>query len=174
MEINAPANYLDHMLKQTRQHHVTLSSMADAKANMLLTMSSVVVTLCLPQLHNIIYRPALMTLMFFCLLTIVLACYAVIPKISFAKRDPNELNMDNPKFNPLFFGDFHNMSFEKYLGIMQDAMNNPSMSYEIQLREIYALGQYLATKKYRLLRYGYLTFLTGFCSATLLLIFTSL
>ncbi len=50
MPIHEPANYLDQLIRQTRQHHVALSTTADQKANMLLTMSSVVLTLSLPQL----------------------------------------------------------------------------------------------------------------------------
>jgi len=170
MHVNNPANHLDQMLKQTRQHHVALSSMADAKANMLLTMSSVVATLCLPQLGNVLYRPALATLMFFCLITIFLACYAVIPKLSLAKRPKAEMQLDNPNFNPMFFGDFHSLDFDTYLTMMEQTLNDPSLCYELQLREIYGLGQYLAKKKYRLLRYGYLSFLTGFGSATVILV----
>lgn len=48
MPLHEPANYLDQLIRQTRQHHVALSTMADQKANMLLTMSSVVLTLSLP------------------------------------------------------------------------------------------------------------------------------
>ena len=38
MKINQPGAHLDHMMRQTRIHHVQLSSMADIKANMLLTL----------------------------------------------------------------------------------------------------------------------------------------
>jgi hypothetical protein len=41
MEIRQPAVHLDHMIRQTRAHHVQLSSMADMKANMMLTYLSV-------------------------------------------------------------------------------------------------------------------------------------
>jgi len=170
MHVNSPGNHLDVMLGQTRRHHVQLSSMADAKANMLLTVSSVVATLCLPQFGNVLYRPALATLMFFCLITIFLACYTVIPKLSLAKRPEAEMQLDNPKFNPMFFGDFHGLDFDTYLDMMEQTLNDPSLCYELQLREIYSLGQYLAKKKYRLLRYGYLSFLTGFGSATVILV----
>mgnify|MGYP006073903915 CR=1 FL=1 len=172
MHVKAPAAHIDNMLRQTRQHHVTLSSMADAKANMLLTMSSVVTTLCLPQLDNVTYRPALAALMLFCLITIYFACHVVMPGSSLSNRPEADLKLNNPTFNPLFFGDFHTLKFDHYLTLMEETMNNPSLSYEVQLREIYGLGQYLAKKKYRMLRLGYLAFLTGFGSATLILAFT--
>src|SRR5690606_5988176 len=49
MKINQPGGHLDQMMRQTRSHHVQLSSMADMKANFLLTMSAVVITLCAPR-----------------------------------------------------------------------------------------------------------------------------
>jgi hypothetical protein len=135
-------------------------------------MSSVVTTLCLPQLGNVVYRPALAALMLFCLITIYFACYVVMPTRSLSKRPEGDLNLDNPTFNPLFFGDFHTLKFDDYLTVMEETMNNPSLSYEVQLREIYGLGQYLARKKFRMLRYGYMAFLTGFGSAAIILAVT--
>jgi hypothetical protein len=49
MKINNPGNEINYLLQQTRVHHMQLSSMADLKANMLLTMASIVVTLAAPQ-----------------------------------------------------------------------------------------------------------------------------
>ncbi|MEJ2365307.1 MAG: hypothetical protein P8017_11625 [Deltaproteobacteria bacterium] len=45
MEIKQLGSHIDHLLRQTRMHHAQLSSMADMKANMLLTITSVVITL---------------------------------------------------------------------------------------------------------------------------------
>ena len=50
MNIHHVGAHLDQLLRQTRQHHVQLSSMADLKANLLLTMSSLVMTLSAPLL----------------------------------------------------------------------------------------------------------------------------
>ncbi|MFT5008490.1 MAG: hypothetical protein ACI9D8_001367 [Reinekea sp.] len=172
MQLNSPASHLNDMVKQTRQHHISLSSMADVKANMLLTISSVVATLSVSQLSNLTYRPALSVLMFFCLVTIFLACLVVMPNLREAKRPDSYFELDNPKFNPLFFGDFHAMAFEKYFSIMEQVINDVSLCYEVELRDIYGLGQYLVNKKFRILRYGYLSFLTGFGSATGILIAT--
>ena len=48
-KVDEPGTPFDHLMRAVQFHHVQLSSMADMKANMLLTMSSVVLTLCLPQ-----------------------------------------------------------------------------------------------------------------------------
>jgi hypothetical protein len=44
---------------------------------------------------------------------------------------------------------------------MEEVMNDPSRVYGAQVREIYLLGTFLAKKKYRFLRLGYLSFITG-------------
>jgi len=164
MQIKEPANHLDHLLKQTRQHHVTLSSMADQKANMLLTVASVVLTLALPQLSNPHYRSSIMALMVACLLTLGLACYVVMPKLTIGAAKPVMAER-----NLLFFADFDDLSFAQYKQAMETVLNDPGLAYEVQLREIHGIGQYLATKKYRFLRWAYLAFMSGFLLAGALL-----
>ena len=81
MEIKQRGSHLDHLVRQTRMHHSQLSSMADMKANMLLTMASVVITLSVRYVTEPHLKWATTVLIFFCLLTIGLATYAVMPKI---------------------------------------------------------------------------------------------
>ena len=64
-------------------------------------------------------------------------------------------------FNLLFFGDFVRMPYEEFEGAMEKVLNDPAQLYEAQVREIYALGTFLAKKKYRFLRLAYVTFLVG-------------
>jgi hypothetical protein len=149
----------DHLMRATQFHHVQLSSMADVKANMLLTMSSVVLTLCLPQvLKNEHFWP-LYILITFCLLTICLATYAVMPKLPPSNLPPPDVN--SPNFNVLFFGDFTRLTQEQFERSMEEVISDHNRTYAAQVREIYLLGMFLAKKKYRFLRYGYLSFIAG-------------
>jgi len=161
MDIRTPGSHLDHLLRQTRMHHVQLSSMADLKANILLTTASVVITLSIrhlaePKLH----WPALV-LMAFSLLTILLAAYAVMPKLPLRTRQGSHPDTTSPGFNLLFFGDFTRLDYEEFEAAFEKVLNDPSQTYEVQIREIYLLGQFLAKKKYRFVRLAYLAFLTG-------------
>ncbi len=45
MDIQQPAAHLDQMIRQTRAHHVSLSSLADKKANMMLTIAALMIPL---------------------------------------------------------------------------------------------------------------------------------
>ena len=133
--------------------------MADVKANMLLTMSSVVLTLCLPQVLKIDHLWPLYILICFCLLTICLATYAVMPKLPPANLPAPDIQ--SPQFNVLFFGDFTRLSQQQFESAMEEIINDQSRTYGAQVREIYLLGTFLAKKKYRFLRLGYISFITG-------------
>jgi len=171
MKITNTGNENNYLLQQTRIHHMQLSSMADLKANMLLTMASIVVTLAAPQVMKAGSQLPLLVLIGFSLMTILLAAYAVMPKLPFAGRRAGPPDVGKPSFNLLFFGDFTGLSYAQFQAEMERVMNDPSLVYEVQVREIYTLGLFLAHKKYHYLRLAYTTFIFGlFASfATLLL-----
>ena len=171
MTINQPGAHLDHLLRQTRMHHVQLSSMADMKANMLLTMSAVVITLCAPHVFSPEFKWPFLILIVSSLVTVGLATYAVMPKLPFSSKSPRPADIDDPKFNMLFFGDFTRLEYAEFESAMEEILNDPSRAYEAQVRELYTLGTFLARKKDRFLRLAYLTFLAGLiCCVALILL----
>jgi hypothetical protein len=157
--VKQPGSYADHLMRAAQFHHVQLSSMADVKANMLLTMSSVVLTLCLPQVFKNDQLWPLYILIGFCLLTICFATYAVMPKLPPANLPAPDIH--HPQFNLLFFGDFTRLGQQQFESAMEEVLNDHSRTYATQVREIYLLGTFLAKKKYRFLRLGYLSFIIG-------------
>ena len=165
-------SHADHLMRATQFHHVQLSSMADVKANMLLTMSSVILTLCLPQVLNHNHLWPLYILISFCLLTICLATYAVMPKLPPSNLPAPDVN--NPQFNLLFFGDFTRLTQDQFETAMGDVMSDHNRTYNAQVRELYLLGTFLAKKKYRFLRLGYLSFITGLFAAFISFIISAL
>ena len=70
----------DQILRTTQQHHVTLSAMADNKASMIITVSSIVLTLTLGKLDQPELRMSVLTLTVFTLLALLLAILTVLPK----------------------------------------------------------------------------------------------
>jgi hypothetical protein len=173
MKINNPGNEINYLLQQTRVHHMQLSSMADLKANMLLTMASIVVTLAAPQVMKAGSQLPLVVLIGFSLATILLAAYAVMPKLPFIGHAPAVTDVQSPHFNLLFFGDFTGLTYAQFEAEMERVMNDPALVYQVQLREIYTLGVFLAQKKYRYLRLAYTTFIVGLFASFLTLMLTS-
>ena len=172
MKINAPANEINYLLQQTRVHHMQLSSMADLKANMLLTMSSIVITLAAPRVFvdGQLQWPLVM-LIFFSLITIILAAYSVMPKLPFWPRGKRPMpDAKSRHFNLLFFGDFTGMDYPDFEAAMETALNDHSRVYELQVREIYLIGSFLAHTKYRYLRLAYMTFISGLLASVIALL----
>jgi hypothetical protein len=161
MEIQQPAGHLDQMLRQTRAHHVQLSQLADSKANMIMTVASILVPLSIRYLQIPQFQPAALIMIGFCILTVVLSAYAALPKIK-NKRQPGSLPAaQNPAFNLLFFGSFSKLDYPEFKEAMSEVMNNHNQTYEVQIREIYLMGRYLERSKYRFVRLAYLSFIAG-------------
>jgi len=170
MNILKPGAHLDHMMRTTRLHHVQLSVMADLKASMVLTISSVLITLCAPQVVKPDLKWAALALIFFCFLTIVLAAYAVMPKLPLSLKSSPHPDVDSPLFNILFFGDFVRLDYDQYESAMEDVLNDHTKTYQAQVRELYTLGTFLATKKYRFVRLAYAAFILGLFASGVMLI----
>jgi hypothetical protein len=169
MKIQQAGSHLDHMLRQTRVHHVQLSVMADVKANGLMTIAAIMITFSAPFIVREQFRFAVISLMISSLLTIVLATFAVMPGTPLRIKKTTPPDVYHPKFNLLFFGNFVSIEYEQFAAAMEEMMNDPSKTYEAQVCEIYALGVFLAAKKYRLLRFAYLAFVIGLFISLLLL-----
>jgi hypothetical protein len=155
-------NTSDVLLRTMQQHHVQLSTMADNKANIVITMSSIVLTLVLGRLSDPDLRVASITLAVFTLLALLLAVLAVLPKYRPLKLVDGKIP---PQFNLLFFGHFAELPRERFLAEIAGALKQDGSVYETMARDTYALGWYLAHHKYRYLRLSYIFFLAGFILA---------
>jgi len=155
----------DVILRTTQQHHVQLSVMADTKANILITVSSIILTLILGKMTDPNLRAAMVTLAAFIFTALLLAVITVLPKyrpIRVAEGQPLP-----PNFNLLFFGHFSELPKDRFLLQMAEERKVDGSVYETMARDIYGMGYYLAHFKYRFLRLSYLFFLGGFVFAAL-------
>ncbi|HYS53928.1 MAG TPA: Pycsar system effector family protein [Thermoanaerobaculia bacterium] len=153
-----PRSSVDNLLRTAQQHHVQLSVMADTKASILITISSIVMTIALSRASDPQLRPALLTLAAACLISLLLAIIAVLPTFARSKRSPDR--------NILFFGHFAQMTDEEYRDEMEHILSSDALVYESAVRDIHSLGVYLYKKKYRFLRFAYVALLFGFTLAT--------
>lgn len=151
----------DHLLRLLQQHHVQLSTMADTKANIIITVSSIVLTLVLGRVTDPDLRAGLIVLGAFTLMALLLAILAVLPKYRGSIKVQGPLP---PGFNVLFFGHFAGLERERFMVEVAQKMM-PGQAYEAVVADVYSLGMYLAQHKYPYLRLSYLFFLTGFVLA---------
>jgi len=166
MHIKEPRQQLDHMLRETRIHLISFSRMADTKANILLSISSVLLSISLTQASDPRFTASITVLVGFLLITIFLALMTVIPKVQGFRH--KKFSVHDPNYSPLFFGNYVDIPYDEYVSDMEEIMNDPDRTYEIMVREIYYSGVYLLRSKYRYIRYGYMFFFAGLILSTLI------
>jgi hypothetical protein len=166
MHIKQPSAQLDHLFRQTRMNLVVYSQMADTKAHILLSISSVLLSISLTQVANPRFTVSISVLVGFLLMTIFLALMTVIPRVhGFIHK---KFSVHDPNYSPLFFGDYVDIPYEEYAKDMEEIMNDPDRSYEVMVKEIYHAGVYLVKNKYLYIRAGYMFFFAGLIVSTLL------
>lgn len=157
------------MLRLTSENHLKLSSMADGKANILISVNAIIISVILTvllrrlEVDTYLVFPTVFFLIF-SLVTIVIAIMATRPKISggqFSKQD-----ILNKQTNLLFFGNFHKATLQEYQWGMHEMMKDQDYLYGTLVKDIYYLGVVLG-KKYRLLRLAYIVFMVGIIIAVL-------
>lgn len=155
-EVTATATTL---LRTTIQHHIQLSAMADLKANIVITASSLVATLAASQIEDPGNRWAAVVLMLGAVTAVILAVLAVLP----SSKTVTPRKGSSPSL--LFFANFAALPEDEYVDLGQELLTDQRGMYDAQLRDLHRHGRYLATKKYRFLRLAYLSFLTGILGA---------
>ena len=164
MHITEPRQQLDHMLRQTRMNLVSFSQMADTKAHILLSLSSVLLSISLTQVSDSHFTLSIAVLDLFLLITIFLALLTVIGKVKVFDRKKHTLR--DPDYSPLFFGNYGDIPYDDYAKNFEAVMNDSDMTYEIMVKDIYYAGTYLLKIKYRYIRLAYLYFFTGLIAST--------
>ncbi len=151
------------MLRMTSGNHLRLSDMADSKANILISVNSIIISVILGvllrKLEEVPYL-AIPTLIFLVvsLTTIVISIIATRPRLGAGTFTRQEIHDKNT--NLLFFGNFYKTSFEEYNLAMRVMMVDTDYLYGSLIKDIYTLGSVLG-RKYRLVRLAYNVFMIG-------------
>ncbi len=150
-------------LRLSSENHLRLSDMADSKANILISVNAIIISVILSVLLRKIEVDKHLTIPTFIFLgfsvaTIIIAIIATRPKIT--KGDFSREDVLNKRTNLLFFGNFYNRSLEEYTWAMGTMMRDSDYLYGSMVQDIYHLGVVLG-KKYKLLRSAYGLFMIG-------------
>jgi HD-GYP domain-containing protein (c-di-GMP phosphodiesterase class II) len=151
------------MFRTTSRNHLELSSMADSKSHILISVSSIIISVTLSFLiSRLAFYPQYMIptiiLITTCLLSVTFAILATRPSVS--KGRFTEEDIRNKKTNLLFFGNFHQMELGDYQWGMNQMIKDKEYLYNTMTMDIYFLGVVLA-KKYKFLRIAYTIFMVG-------------
>jgi putative nucleotidyltransferase with HDIG domain len=151
------------MLRLTSTNHFHLSEMADKKANILISVNSIIIGVILSLLIDKLSDNTYLTVPIIIFLssslsTIIIAILSTRPKITegiFSKED-----IQNKKTNLLFFGNFYKSSLEEYQWAMGTLMKDNEYLYSAIVKDIHQIGVVLG-KKYKLIRLAYTVFMIG-------------
>lgn len=162
-EKNGTTKGMQTMLRLTSSNHVQLSEMADSKANILISVNAIIISVILSVLLRKLSTDPYLTIptilfLAFSVVTIVIAILATRPKLNTGVFD--DADVVNKKTNLLFFGNFHKMSLLQYETAMRTMMKDSNYLYSSMIQDIYHLGTVLG-KKYRLIRWAYNIFMVG-------------
>ena len=151
------------MFRATYRTHINLSAIADNKANIMLSISAIIISIVvsnlLPQLA-MNPRMAFPTflLLAVCLMSLVFAILSTRPKVTSGTVTDEDIK--DRKANLLFFGNFYNMEMEKFQEGMMEMIQDNDFLYNSMTRDLYFLGKVLAVK-YKYLRICYAVFMYG-------------
>ncbi len=160
-----PEKAIQSVFRVTLKNHIKLSDIADTKANILLSVNAIIISIALsnliPKLDNPSNSYLIVPTIIFLLFTvtaIVMSVLATRPNVTsgkFSKKD-----VDNKKVNLLFFGNFHKMNLNEFEWAMNEMLNDKEYIYSSMTKDLYFLGLVLQ-KKYQILRNTYTIFMIG-------------
>ncbi len=144
-------------------NHAALSQMADSKANILISVNSIILSIVISTLFSKLDTYESLKYPIGCLVivnvtSIVFSILATRPNVTAGKFTKDDIQ--NKKTNLLFFGNFHQMSLPDYDWAMTEMLNDKNYLYSSMIKDNYFLGVVLS-KKYRYLRIAYSIFMYG-------------
>lgn len=157
------------MFRTTSNNHFELSSLADGKGNIMISVNSIILSVALTVLlarlafyPQYIFPTAILVLV--CLASIIFAILATRPSVNKGRFTEDDIR--NKKTNLLFFGNFHRMELDEYQWAMNEMLKDKEYLYNSMIKDIYFLGIVLA-KKYKYLRISYTIFMWGIILASI-------
>ncbi|MEM6829471.1 MAG: Pycsar system effector family protein, partial [Bacteroidota bacterium] len=141
-----PTRGIETMFRTTSKNHMELSAIADNKANIMISINSIILSVMVSVLIRKLEEyphltvPSVM-ITFVCLATIVFAILATRPNITSGKFKHNDII--NKEANLLFFGNFHKMKLSDYDWGMKEMIKDADYLYSSMIKDIYYLGAVL-------------------------------
>ncbi|AYN69216.1 HD domain-containing protein [Euzebyella marina] len=167
----SPERGIQTMYRVSMRNHLKLSDIADTKANILLSVNAIIISLLLtnliPKLDNpsndyLIYPTGIFVL--FSIASMVMSVLATRPNVTSGEFDKKDV--ENKDVNLLFFGNFHKMKLQDYEWAIQELIKDQTYVYNTLTKDLYFLGVVL-DKKYKLLRWTYTIFMVGIILSTI-------
>ncbi len=173
---------IETMYRATYRNHINLSSIADSKANMMISINAIIMSVIITIVgsgftfagqefyQHLRFTVPMTILLVSALVSVIFAVLSARPNVT--KKKVNEQKIKNKKSSILFFGNFSKIALPKFIENLAMFRRDQELLYDNMSIDMYYLGLVL-TKKYKLLRYSYNIFMFGLilCVAAFLVIF---
>ncbi|MDG1434465.1 MAG: DUF5706 domain-containing protein [Saprospiraceae bacterium] len=172
LEKKIPRSGIQTFFRSNFRSHIHLSMIADNKANIMISVNAIVISLLISVLtyQDItttspqILLPVV-TFLITGMTSLVFAVLAVRPKVT--QLNTSETAKEDYKKNIVFFGNFVNLELEEYEEAMDAMFRDGELMYGNMTRDLYFLGKVL-DKKYSYLTHSYNIFMVGFVATVLI------
>ena len=172
----SPKRGTETMYRATYRNHINLSSIADNKANMMISINTIIMSVIITVVggsftlsetafvENLRYTIPICILLLGALGSVIFAIISARPNVT--EKKVNIEKIRNKKSSVLFFGNFSNMKLPDFISNMNELRQSKELLYDNMTIDLYYLGLVL-TQKYRLLRISYTIFMTALILAVL-------
>nr|WP_297787117.1 Pycsar system effector family protein [uncultured Allomuricauda sp.] len=161
----SPDRSVQTLYRVTLRNHLKLSDIADTKANILLSVNAIIISLVLANLLTKLDNPTnaymiypTFILIMFSVVSMVLSVLATRPNITSGKFTKEDV--EKRRVNLLFFGNFHQMELKEYQSAVEELVKDKDYVYNSLTKDLYYLGIVL-NRKYKILRLTYNIFMFG-------------
>ena len=151
------------MFKTALRNHIDLTHIADNKANIMLTINSIIISITMPLIATYIKNnPDLLYPTILLLLTSITSIvFATLVTRPVKTRGTTNLdNIRTGSTNLFFFGNFYKMNLKSYRDGMKEVIADTEILDSSIVNDLYYLGKALG-HKFSKLRYCYLIFMVG-------------
>jgi len=157
------------MFRTVSKNHYTLTQMVDRKANIMISINAILLSLIIGRLLAMdericIHNTPLLLMLVASLASIFFAVFAIRPVRTHGSFTEDEVR--NKQGNLLYFGNFHEMNFRDYHWGMLQMMNDSEHMYTTMIRDLYFLGKKLNDKS-KFIRKSLNIFIFGFAISVL-------
>ncbi len=172
LETKVPRSGIQTFFRSNFRTHIHLSMIADNKANIMISVNAIVISLLISVLtYQDLTTTApqillpVVTFLITGMTSLVFAVLAVRPKVT--QKNTSETAKEDYKKNIVFFGNFVNLELEEYEEAMDAMFRDGELMYGNMTRDLYFLGKVL-DKKYKYLTHSYNIFMVGFVATVLI------
>lgn len=161
---------IDTLYRTTYRNHINLSSIADGKANMMISINTIILSVIVTftgtgfsfsgsySIEHLRYILPIFILLFGCLCSVVFAIISARPNVTQQETGKEEIKERTSSI--LYFGNFVNVKLTNFLDNLNLMKKDQNLLYDNMAIDVYYLGKVLKNK-YRLIHISYTIFMSG-------------